>query len=77
MVAKAIVETLKEMGYQAVHRGGDGEPRRRDAEGQRELLAGYGVTSETMGVPVRTDMDTGRPGHQLRRAADLFRSERL
>ncbi len=28
------------------------------AEGQRELLAGYGVTAEAMGVPVKTDMDT-------------------
>ena len=28
------------------------------AEGQRELLAGYGVTPEAMGVPVKTDMDT-------------------
>jgi hypothetical protein len=28
------------------------------AEGQRELLAGYGVTTETMGVPVKTEMDT-------------------
>ena len=28
------------------------------AEGQRELLAGYGVTPEAMGVEVRTDMDT-------------------
>ena len=27
-------------------------------EGQRELLAGYGVTSESMGVAVKTDMDT-------------------
>ena len=27
------------------------------AEGQRELLAGYGVTTESMGVPVRTEMD--------------------
>ncbi len=28
------------------------------AEGQRELLAGYGVTTESMGVPVKTDMNT-------------------
>ena len=28
------------------------------AEGQRELLAGYGVTAESMGVPVKTDMDS-------------------
>ena len=28
------------------------------AEGQRELLAGYGITPENMGVEVRTDMDT-------------------
>jgi len=28
------------------------------AEGQRALLAEYGVTAEAMGVPVKTDMDT-------------------
>lgn len=27
------------------------------AEGQRELLAGYGITEETMGVPIRSSME--------------------
>jgi len=33
------------------------------AEGQRELLEGYGVTEETVGCPVRATMDTVLVGH--------------
>ena len=31
-------------------------------DGQRELLASYGITSETLGVPVRAEMDTDEVG---------------
>ena len=31
-------------------------------DGQRELLASYGITSETLGVPVRAEMDTDHVG---------------
>ena len=58
VVARAIVETLQEMRYQPFIVAAMGSHGGATAEGQRELLAGYGVTSQSMGVPVKTDMDT-------------------
>ncbi len=57
-VAKAAVDALKEMGFRPFIVAAMGSHGGASAEGQRELLAGYGVTPETMGVEVRTDMDT-------------------
>jgi len=57
-VAKAIVDTLKGMEYQPFIVAAMGSHGGATAEGQRELLAGYGVTSTAMGVPVKTDMDS-------------------
>src|SRR5207253_10225111 len=57
-VARAAVDALKEMGYRPLIVAAMGSHGGATAEGQRELLAGYGVTAEAMGVEVRTDMDT-------------------
>src|SRR3954466_11286405 len=57
-VAKAAVETLKEMGYRPFIVAAMGSHGGATAQGQRELLAGYNITPEAMGVEVRTDMDT-------------------
>ena len=57
-VAKAAVATLQEMGYKPFIVAAMGSHGGATAEGQRELLAGYGITPEAMGVEVRTDMDT-------------------
>ena len=48
----------KEMGYRPFIVAAMGSHGGATAEGQRELLAGYGITPEAMGVEVRTDMDT-------------------
>ena len=58
LVARTIVDTLREMGYKPFIVAAMGSHGGATAEGQRELLAGYGVTAEAMGVPVKTDMDT-------------------
>lgn len=58
VVARAIVDTLKEMEYRPFIVAAMGSHGGATADGQRELLAGYGVTTEAMGVPVKTDMDT-------------------
>jgi hypothetical protein len=58
IVARAIVDTLREMEYRPFIVAAMGSHGGATADGQRELLAGYGVTAETMGVPVKTDMDT-------------------
>jgi hypothetical protein len=58
VVARAIVDTLREMDYRPFIVAAMGSHGGATADGQRELLAGYGVTAEAMGVPVKTDMDT-------------------
>lgn len=58
LVARTIVDTLREMGYKPFIVAAMGSHGGATSEGQRELLAGYGVTTEAMGVPVKTDMDT-------------------
>ena len=57
-VARAAVDALKEMGFRPFIVAAMGSHGGATAEGQRELLAGYGVTPEAMGVEVRTDMDS-------------------
>jgi hypothetical protein len=57
-VARAAVDALKEMGYRPFIVAAMGSHGGATAAGQRELLAGYGVTPEAMGVEVRSDMDT-------------------
>jgi hypothetical protein len=57
-VARAAVETLKGMGFRPFIVAAMGSHGGATAEGQRELLAGYGITPEAMGVEVRTDMDS-------------------
>lgn len=58
VVARVIVDTLKSMDYQPFIVAAMGSHGGATAEGQRELLAGYGVTADAMGVPVKTDMET-------------------
>jgi hypothetical protein len=57
-MAKAIVEMLRGMGYKPFIVAAMGSHGGATADGQRELLAGYGITSRSMGVPVKTDMET-------------------
>jgi hypothetical protein len=57
-VARTIVETLRELGYKPFVVAAMGSHGGATPEGQRALLAGYGVTAESLGVPVKTDMET-------------------
>jgi Lactate racemase N-terminal domain len=57
-IARTIVDTLHEMRYRPFIVAAMGSHGGATAEGQRALLAEYGVTTEAMGVPVKTDMDT-------------------
>src|SRR3954447_26193581 len=56
-VARAAVDTLKAMGFRPFVVAAMGSHGGATAEGQRELLAGYNITPESLGVEVRTDMD--------------------
>jgi hypothetical protein len=57
-VVRAAIDALKEMGFKPFIVAAMGSHGGATAEGQRELLAGYGITPEAMGVEVRTQMDT-------------------
>jgi hypothetical protein len=57
-VARAAVDALKEIGFRPFIVAAMGSHGGATPEGQRELLAGYGVTPEAMGVEIRTEMDT-------------------
>ncbi len=56
-MARATVDALKELGYRPFIVAAMGSHGGATADGQRALLASYGVTAEAMGVPVRTEMD--------------------
>lgn len=62
VVAKAAVEALKEMGFRPFIVAAMGSHGGATADGQRELLAGYGVTPERMGVEIRCEMETVEVG---------------
>jgi hypothetical protein len=57
-MARATVETLKELGYRPFIVAAMGSHGGATAIGQKAVLASYGVTEESMGVPVKTDMET-------------------
>src|SRR6185369_6081173 len=61
-IVKTSVDTLKEMGFRPFVVAAMGSHGGATAEGQRELLAEYGVTERELGVEVRTDMETVRLG---------------
>ncbi|MDR3635708.1 MAG: lactate racemase domain-containing protein [Isosphaeraceae bacterium] len=58
VVARAAVDALNELGFRPFIVAAMGSHGGATAEGQRALLAGYGITPETMGVEVRTEMET-------------------
>lgn len=57
VIARAVVDALVGMGFRPFIVAAMGSHGGATPEGQRAILAGYGVTSESMGVPVKTDMD--------------------
>lgn len=57
-VVSVTVSCLKEMGAQPFVVSAMGSHGGGTEEGQREVLAGYGITQENLGVPVITTVDT-------------------
>jgi len=57
VIAKTIVSTLLAMDYKPFIVAAMGSHGGATSEGQRALLASYGITPEAMGVPVKTNMD--------------------
>ncbi|WP_406697508.1 lactate racemase domain-containing protein [Singulisphaera sp. Ch08] len=57
-IARAAVETLRDLGFQPFVVAAMGSHGGGTAEGQRALLAEFGVTEESLGCPIRAEMDT-------------------
>ena len=57
LVARRIVDWLRRRGAQPFIVPAMGSHGGATAEGQRAVLAGWGITSDTMGVPVRATME--------------------
>ena len=57
-IVETVVQSLKAMGAQPFIVSAMGSHGNGTEEGQREVLAGYGITEENLGVPVVTTVDT-------------------
>jgi uncharacterized protein (DUF362 family) len=75
-ITRAIVDFCKERGADPFIVPAMGSHGGATAEGQAQLLEGYGITAETMGCPVRSSMETvllgysefGKPVYQDKNA---------
>jgi hypothetical protein len=61
IAVKALVESLKDLGANPFVFPAMGSHAGGTAESQKTLLAGYGITEETMGVEIKSNMDTVIP----------------
>lgn len=57
-IVRALVESLRPTGAKIFIVPAMGSHGGATPEGQREILAGYGITQEALGVPIRATMDT-------------------
>ncbi|MCR5035118.1 MAG: lactate racemase domain-containing protein [Clostridia bacterium] len=58
LIAKAVVDTLRDAGVKPVIIPAMGSHGGGTSEGQEEILKGYGITAETMDVPINSSMET-------------------
>ncbi len=58
LIAKTVIETLQEAGIKPFIVPAMGSHGGGTSEGQEEVLRGYGITEETMGVPINSSMET-------------------
>ena len=61
-VILAVIRELKSLGAEPFVVPAMGSHGGATAEGQKKVLAGYGITEETMGVPVRSSMEVEEIG---------------
>jgi hypothetical protein len=62
VITKAIVEALKELGAEPFIVPAMGSHGGGTAEGQRQIIEGYGVTEEFVGCPIRATMEVVQVG---------------
>lgn len=70
-MVKTMVEFVKERGAAPFLVAAMGSHGGATAEGQRQILADYGITEETMGCPVKCDMDTVEIGKSILRGKSV------
>ena len=58
VILRSLINLLKERRAEPFIFPAMGSHGGANAEGQKEILAGYGITEEAMGVPVKASMDT-------------------
>ena len=73
-IVKAVVDQVKLAGAAPYIIPAMGSHGGATAEGQAEVLAGYGISEQTMGAPVLSSMDTVVLGHTASGAAVYFDS---
>src|SRR3954454_4819282 len=61
-IVRATLESLRDLGAQPFVVAAMGSHGGATSEGQRELLAEYGISEPALGVPVKTDMTAVRIG---------------
>lgn len=61
-ITQATLDVLRDLGARPFVVAAMGSHGGATAEGQRELLAEYGVSEQALGVPVKTDMDVVQVG---------------
>ena len=62
-IAKSVIEGLKALGAQPFIFPCMGSHGAATAEGQKQVLEGYGITEAAMGVEIRATMETTIVGH--------------
>jgi uncharacterized protein (DUF362 family) len=79
LILRATVESVRELGGEPFVVPAMGSHGGGTAEGQRELLAGLGVTEESLGCPIRSCMEVvelpAPPGAEFRLFMDRLASE--
>ena len=63
IITRSVVEFVKSRGAEPFIVPAMGSHGGATAEGQRQVLAGYGITEETMGCPILSSMDTVLVGY--------------
>ncbi|MDO4621190.1 MAG: lactate racemase domain-containing protein [Lachnospiraceae bacterium] len=66
IITKAVVDFVKEQGANPFIVPAMGSHGGATAEGQKEILAGYNITEETMGCPIKSSMEVVELGYSER-----------
>jgi len=71
-IVKTVVECIAEAGGKPFVLSAMGSHGGGREDGQREVLAGYGITEETMGLPIVTKIDSTLIGKTKSRGVDVW-----